>query len=279
MGVPDLMPLQTKFDTRALERHMAAAQLLIIPGSPAAQVLAQPKVYPELPKVPLGQRLPPDLYARLAARLGMNNVRAKSQRNRLMTNFIPGVIKYTPDQLAAMMPNEYAPLYIVTSRMISAVVLPGDMGDPVRDRAKALAARNGQMLVKDIGFSAASFTSYRSSVVVSDSLQQACLSRMLDFLDEGESPATLDLAVQAWARGDVSHALKHYDPQTACSLGPAGGAFWGGLVSSYADALKAGLAKPGETVAIVEFDPLLTGGGVLDQLRDAGFTITAPATL
>ncbi|MDB5439424.1 MAG: hypothetical protein JWM33_1851, partial [Caulobacteraceae bacterium] len=111
---------------------------------------------------------------------------------------------------------------------------------------------------------------------VPENLQHKCLTYFQDILHEGQTTVTLADSLDPWARGDVEHALKRADPMNACPYGQVAADFWSRLVGANLAAVRKALAQPGETVALVEFDPLLARGGLLDQLRAAGFTVVSP---
>lgn len=287
MGTPDVFPLSVKWDQRALAAHMQQAKLLIVPGNIGTNVRSADKTQrpPERPKTSLSERLPPELMARLLKRADFNLALGKNQAwqqsyatstigaRDLNGNYLP---QYSVDRLSPLRaPLEFTTVQTVAQRLIQPLSLPGYSGNPARQAALRLAARD-KALIKVVPFSAAAFTSFRNSISVSEDLQQQCLTHILDILDQGQTPVTLADSLDAWARGDVEHALKRADPMNSCSYGRVAADFWSHLVAEDLAAVREALNIPGQSVAIVEFDPLLSPGGLIDQLRAAGYTVVSP---
>ncbi|MDB5440579.1 MAG: hypothetical protein JWM33_3006, partial [Caulobacteraceae bacterium] len=86
-------------------------------------------------------------------------------------------------------------------------------------------------------------------------------------------------AAAAWARGDLQGALKRSNGVQLCLMGdlPSTGvqSFEVRQAAVYIASLDKAFEQKGQTVALVEFDPLLLeAGGVLDHYRALGFQIT-----
>lgn len=287
MGTPDVFPLSVKWDQRALARHMQDARLLIVPGNIGTNVRSADKTQspPQRPNTSLAERLPPALMDRVLKRADYNLSLGKNQAWRqAYTAKTVGLTdrngyyspQYTLDRLSPLLsPLEYTTVQTVAQRLIQPLSLPGYSGNPARAAALQLAARD-KALVKVLPFSAAAFTSFRNSISVSEDLQQQCLSHVLDILDQDQTPVSLAESLDAWARGDVQHALKRADPMNSCSYGQVAADFWSRLVAENLSAVREALETPGESVAIVEFDPLLAPGGLIDQLKAAGYAVVSP---
>ncbi|MDB5439458.1 MAG: hypothetical protein JWM33_1885, partial [Caulobacteraceae bacterium] len=112
-----------------------------------------------------------------------------------------------------------------------------------------------------------------------EALQQKCLGQVLDQTETKAMPAARLAAVDAWARGDLEHALKRSNGVQLCLMGdlPSTSArdFELRQARLYIEQLDRAFETKGESVALVEFDPLLLEtGGVLDHYRALGFSIT-----
>jgi hypothetical protein len=57
---------------------------------------------------------------------------------------------------------------------------------------------------------------------------------------------------------------------------PGAQAFDAKVKADQVAAIEQALRKPGHAIAVVPLRPLLAQGGVLDQLRAKGFTVTTP---
>jgi hypothetical protein len=139
---------------------------------------------------------------------------------------------------------------------------------------------------------------------------EACLGAVLDQLalppNTEESPDRLREVANAWAEGDVRplldnlrHAgdrrallfsfqrqdpvhrddqvvnLRVYEKQCIAEM-PTLRSLQQQLVSDQVAAIEQALKKPGHSVAVLDAGVLLVSGGVLDQLRQKGFTIVTP---
>ena len=139
---------------------------------------------------------------------------------------------------------------------------------------------------------------------------EACLTAVLDQLaqppNEEETPDRLRAVAGAWAEGDVRPLLdnirragdrrallftfarqdpvRHDDQvvnlriyEKACIAEmPTLRRLQQQLVGDQVAAIERALAKPGYSVAVLDAGVLLVSGGVLDQLRQKGFTVTPP---
>jgi hypothetical protein len=139
---------------------------------------------------------------------------------------------------------------------------------------------------------------------------EACLAAVLDQLAQPpsveETPARLREVADAWAEGDVRPLLdniRHAGDRRAILLSfarqdpvrrdeqvvnlrifekaciaemPTLSRLQQQLVGDQVSAIERALAKPGHSVAVLDAGVLLISGGVLDQLRQMGFTVTTP---
>ena len=84
-------------------------------------------------------------------------------------------------------------------------------------------------------------------------------------------------AARAWAAGDVRGALANERTYERCIALVSGAEAFDARAKAddVADIVRA-LGKPGHAIAVVPLRPLLAQGGVLEQLRAKGFTVTTP---
>ena len=106
----------------------------------------------------------------------------------------------------------------------------------------------------------------------------AGLACFLEVLAQAEAgPGVTHAAARAWAQGDVRGALGNERTYERCiALVPGAQTFDARVKADQVAAIEQALRKPGHAIAVVPLRPLLAQGGVLDQLRAKGFTITTP---
>jgi uncharacterized protein YbaP (TraB family) len=103
----------------------------------------------------------------------------------------------------------------------------------------------------------------------------ACFDEVLAQAEAG--PGVTHAAARAWAQGDVRGALGNERTYERCiALVPGAQAFDARVKADQVAAIEQALKKPGHAIAVVPLRPLLAQGGVLDQLRSKGFTVTTP---
>ncbi len=104
---------------------------------------------------------------------------------------------------------------------------------------------------------------------------RGCFNEVLALVEAG--PGGTQAAARAWAGGDVRGALANERTYERCIALVAGAQAFDARIKAdqVADIGKA-LARPGHAIAVVPLRPLLAQGGVLDQLRAKGFTVTTP---
>ncbi|HZZ31952.1 MAG TPA: TraB/GumN family protein [Phenylobacterium sp.] len=103
----------------------------------------------------------------------------------------------------------------------------------------------------------------------------ACFDEVLAQAEAG--PAVTQAAARAWAQGDVRAALANERTYERCiAVVPGAQTFDARVKADQVAAIEQALKKPGHAIAVVQLRPLLALGGVLDQLRAKGFTVTTP---
>ena len=104
---------------------------------------------------------------------------------------------------------------------------------------------------------------------------RGCFDEVLAQAEAG--PGVTHAAAKAWAHGDVRGALGNERTYERCiDLVPGARTFDARVKADQVAAIEQALKKPGHAIAVVPLRPLLAQGGVLDQLRAKGFTITTP---
>ena len=110
----------------------------------------------------------------------------------------------------------------------------------------------------------------------SEAAGRVCLEGVLDEAAGGAGPARV--AAQAWARGDVRGAISGPRNFQRCMLSLPGMADLERRgTQAEIDALAAVMNTPGHAVALFPIRGLVAQGGVLDQMRARGFTVSTPA--
>jgi uncharacterized protein YbaP (TraB family) len=104
---------------------------------------------------------------------------------------------------------------------------------------------------------------------------RACLDEVLQQVEDG--PGVTLAAAKAWADGDVRGALGNERTYERCiAQVPGAEAFDARVKSDQVAAIEKALQTPGHAIAVVQLRPLLAQGGVLDRLRQQGFTVKTP---
>ncbi len=102
-----------------------------------------------------------------------------------------------------------------------------------------------------------------------------CLEGVLDEINAG--PAAARAAARAWAQGDVREAISGPRNFQRCVLAMPGMSDRERKgTREEVEALTAAMNTPGHAVAVYAIRGLVAQGGVLDQMRARGFTVSAP---
>ncbi|MDB5439883.1 MAG: hypothetical protein JWM33_2310, partial [Caulobacteraceae bacterium] len=277
LATPDAMHRDSVFNDCTLHSRVAharevivpkkvtGAQLGVVPGDILYPLPSEKQLVRPPPQVPLEQRLPPELLQRLRQRVELGAADSPDpflHKSKAELESSP-VTKLSTLQIAAGLADslhlEGWPNWITN--------VPAE-----------IAANNGAKVTRlhDTAAEAVLLLNRGSEAEPSEAVQQQCLSMVLDMLDAGWAGSRRLVALDAWASGDVNRAMMRSDVMTVCTAGtPLGVRFWSVLVGQYMSAIKEAMDKPGQVVAVVEFDPLLIRNGVLDQLKSL-YTVTGP---
>jgi hypothetical protein len=104
---------------------------------------------------------------------------------------------------------------------------------------------------------------------------RGCFEEVLQQVEAG--PGVTLAATRAWADGDVRGALGNERTYERCiALVPGAQAFDTRTKADQVAAIEKALRTPGHAIAVVQLRPLLSQGGVLDQLQAKGFKVLTP---
>jgi len=198
--------------------------------------------------------LPPDLHARFAA-----------QRSKV-TDDAGKWERYRPIIAAAFLQQAAFHQVNLSMRL--------DLGAAMRILAKKHGVRLEEVKVAGVS------DMLEALKTMSPAAERSCVEASLTTIESG-LPRLIDRA-EAWASGNVERleSLQELKEVDACraALDAGRGASdviarirqtWLGEIEKY-------LQKPGTTIAVVNLDLLLERGGLLDQLRAAGYDYEAP---
>lgn len=270
IGTPETLPLATKWNDAALKDHMAGAKMLIVPppqenNASVAMKAATDRKMPN-PKTALSQRLGPELYDRFIRALP-----------RVLSDYRSGSAGGVAGDYRTAL--DLGPTIQAADFLTLGATIRERMGNVVATRAKVLATsnRNPPTKIRTLQTGATSFRSLFNVIDIPEQLQQACLLEILTAVEEGKAnvPAR-NAAIKAWADGDLIRAQKRHSYLVGCPYGLPGETLWGMIASENVKAINEALALPGKSVAVVEFDPLLRRGGVLELLERQGLKVEDP---
>jgi uncharacterized protein YbaP (TraB family) len=104
---------------------------------------------------------------------------------------------------------------------------------------------------------------------------RACFDEVLAQVEAG--PGVTRAAAKAWAQGDVRGALANERTYERCiAVVPGAQAFDARVKADEVADIEQALKTPGHAIAVAPLRPLLAQGGILDQLRAKGLTVTTP---
>jgi hypothetical protein len=257
MGVPAFAPQKLDFDDSVLRRRLDGANVLIIGQQPEMRILSLLALIPGrgkpfLTDKPMRESLPPDLRARLEARLkargkplGEYDEMKPALAGFIIANDREGGVSITPKGLVSHIRD-----------------LAKDKDLKAPPRVKKLDDYDLIGMVKSLG-------------EAPQPLQELCLDAGLKQAENGL--ASVRETAEQWAEGRVREVVSADRGYQRCLASTPWIArqFKDGQDDAVA-AITSALKKPGKAVAVVELRSLLTEGGVLDRLRAKGFTVTAP---
>jgi uncharacterized protein YbaP (TraB family) len=258
LGVPAMVPSKLEFDDSVLKRRLDGANVLIM-GQEAdinvmravGLVLGGKRYF--LSEQPMRQTLPPDLRARLEARLAK--------------------MKEKPDSMDEVKPA-FAGFLVANSQDDGNVSINlGGVTKKIREIAKGkdLEKRPRVQDLSDYSL----IDAVKSLGSAPQPLQELCLDAGLRQAESGQGG--IKVIAERWMRGEVREVVSADRGFSRCLASTPSIARE--LRDGQTDAVKAiasALKSPGKAVAVIELRSLLAEGGVLEQLKAKGFTVTTP---
>lgn len=251
LGAPDVMPKGLAWDQVVLQRRLTGANVVILPfnnmgvslfGAPGAAIS-----YARMKGKPIEERMSGPVRARFVAAREKLGQPAK---------------RYAWDS------ELFAAVVMVSDWRDREQVTVADPGKTVERMAKAIKLRTVRKVYPLGGL----FGEVRRTPA---DLQRQCLTAVLGAVETGAGD--IRAAGEAWADGDPRAALEVGRPYDRCiNAVPAGRKLYADLKTDTAEAIAEALKTPGHAVAVVQIGSLVSEGGVLDRLRDRGFTVKTP---
>ena len=257
LGMPDALPRGMTWNSSVLNRRLQGANALITP--PVYQASANPLAVPKLlldlrgavkSKTALSERLSPELAGRVAKAAPRAGARPEDFEStqpwfagvRLASRYRKQVGLSTAEPLrtvraaAKKAKVKSRPAFVVDQR--ASILLQGLKATPVETG-------------------------------------RACVEAAVEEVEAGD--AVVRAAAAAWAAGDVRIALGAPRSSEICFASlPGAGADKRTALGRQADAVAAALKTPGHSVAVLSLRSVLAQDGVLDRLRQRGFTVHTP---
>ena len=257
LGVPALTPSKLDVDSSVLKRRLDGANVLIM-GQEAdvslvrivALALGGKRYF--ISSTPMRQTLPPELRARLEARL-------LASKQKL-------------DSLDEVKPA-FAGFVVANSQDGNLSISVGGVTDTIREIARSKDIADRPRIQTLPGYSLVE--AVKTLGTAPQPLQELCLDAGLRQAESGEGG--IKLLSERWARGEVRAMVLADRGFSRCLASTPSIARE--LRSGRDDAvvaIAAALGKPGKAVAVIELRSLLAQDGVLDQLRGRGFVVTTP---
>ena len=257
LGVPALTPSKLDVDSSVLKRRLDGANVLIM-GQEAdvslvrivALALGGKRYF--ISSTPMRQTLPPELRARLEARL-------LASKQKL-------------DSLDEVKPA-FAGFVVANSQDGNLSISVGGVTDTIREIARSKDIADRPRIQTLPGYSLVE--AVKTLGTAPQPLQELCLDAGLRQAESGEGG--IKLLSERWARGEVRAMVLADRGFSRClaSTPSIARELRSGRDDAVA-AIAAALGKPGQAVAVIELRSLLAQDGVLDQLRGRGFVVTTP---
>ena len=257
LGVPGLTSTKLTYDNVALKHRLDGANVLIMGQEADVSVvrivsLALTGKRYFLSEKPMRETLPPDLRARLEARL-----------------------KATKEGVASLdeVKPAFAGFLMANSQDGNLSIHLGSLTDEIRDLAKSKDLARRPRIENLSGYSLVG--AIKTLGAAPEPLQELCLDAGLRQAESGDGG--IKLLGERWARGEVRQVVSADRGFARCLASNPSIAHE--LRDGQEDAVKAiakALKTPGKAVAVIELRSLLAQGGVLDELRAQGFTVTTP---
>jgi uncharacterized protein YbaP (TraB family) len=258
LGVPAVVPSKLDVDESVFKRRVDGANVLIMGQEADVSVvrlvsLALGGKRYFITDKPMRDTLPPDLRRRLEARLA--------------------VMKEKPDSMDEVKPA-FAGFLVANGQEGGDISIHlGGVTDAIRDIAKGKDIEKRPRIQNLPGYSLVD--AIKTLGGAPQPLQELCLDAGLRQAESGQGG--VKVTAERWARGEVREVVSADRGFSRCLASTPSIARE--LRDGQSDAVKAiaaALGKPGKAVAVIELRSLLAEGGVLEQLRAKGFTVTTP---
>ncbi|MBI1682062.1 TraB/GumN family protein [Caulobacter hibisci] len=255
LGAPGLTPSGLTYDDSVIKRRLEGADRLIM-GQEAdisvvrmiALVMGGRSYF--LSEQPMRETLPPELRARLDARLAAT--KAGSDYDKVKPAFAGFMLAKAPG---------------------GSLSISKSVTDEIRDMAKELPQDKRPRIQNLSGYSLVDAIKALGSLP--QPLQELCLDAGLREAESGQGG--VKQIAERWATGDVRAVVSADRGFQRCLASTPSIARE--LRDGRDDAVKAiesALKKPGKSVAVIELRSLLAQDGVLDQLRAKGLKVSTP---
>ena len=253
LGVPPALPKGFAWDSRALDRHLSGARLMITPATARAGLTDIPALLRIRGQMKLKTSLRDSLSPQLSTRLTAD---ARSLGED------PGRYDHWNGLYAGI---SLAHDFHLATRL--------DEGQPMAAINRAARA-HGVKARPAVIYEAVKFLK-DGAAGLTPQIEQACLVDALDEIESGAARQTQ--AAIGWNRGDIPLALTAAPGIGHCLNRLTDGAqISRRVMADEAGAIATALDTPGTSVAIVPLRPLLAQGGVLQQLEARGYEIRTP---
>ena len=257
LGVPSMVPTDTKAEESVLRRRLDGANVLIM-GQEAdisvvrliALAMGGRKLF--VSDQPMRLTLPPDLRQRLEARLK--------------------AMKQKPDSMDDTKPA-FAGFLVANSQDGNVSISVGGVTDRIRDIARSRDLAKRPRIQNLSGYSLAD--AIKALATAPQPLQLLCLDAGLRQAESGEGG--IKVTARRWAEGQVRDVVAADRGFQRClDSTPSIARELRDGRDDAVKAIEAALKKPGKAVAVIELRSLLAQDGVLDQLRAKGLKVSTP---
>jgi uncharacterized protein YbaP (TraB family) len=258
LGVPGMVPGDLKVDDSVFKRRVDGANVLIMGQEAEVSVvrivgLAVGGKRLFINDKPMRQNLPPDLRARLEARLA--------------------AMKEKPDSMDEVKPA-FAGFLVANAQDGGDVSISvGGVTSKIREIAKGKDLEKRPRIQNLSGYSLVG--AVKSLASAPQPLQELCLDAGLRQAESGQGG--IKVTAERWARGEVREVVSADRGFSRCLAStPSIARELRDGQTEAVKAITAALKTPGKAVAVIELRSLLAEGGVLEQLKARGFTVTTP---
>ncbi|OJU13495.1 MAG: TraB/GumN family protein [Caulobacterales bacterium 68-7] len=257
LGVPALAPSKLQMDETVIRRRIDGANVLIMGQEADFNIMRLVSLAMTgrrffLSDTPMRQSLPPEMRARLEARL------------RVMKDDLDSMDDVKP---------AFAGFIVANSDGNGLKIDLGGVPDRIREIAKGKDIEKRPRIQNLSGYSVVD--GIKTLGAAPQPLQELCLDAGLRQAESGQGG--IKRLSERWVRGEVREVLSADRGFARClAATPDIARDLRAGQAEAARAIAAALKTPGKAVAVIELRSLLAEGGVLDQLRVQGFKVETP---